>query len=353
MLFGSGNVVFPLIVGKTFSDHYLISIVGWLLTAVIIPIFGYFGAFLFEGDHKKYLSPLGKNIGFLLMILLMAMAGPFGVMGRGVNVSFGGLHVVYPELSETLFNLTYCVLMTVIAWNPGKVVQIIGAIFTPLKFGGIATVTVGAMYFGMSFSKIPTTGTALFGAFYGSLKSGFQTMDLLASFIMGSAVYAYLKKSLPQDTNRISFLKLSAVSCLIGAIALSIAYAGLIVIGAQYSGELIGIPNESLFTKIAFISMGAGASLFVAIIIAVCCLATNIGLTSVFTDFVHVDILNKKYLSRNAVLLATGGITFVMSLLGFDQICKILGVILEAVYPALILFVILRIVYFFVKKMYN
>ncbi len=98
--------------------------------------------------------------------------------------------------------------------------------------------------------------------------------------------------------------------------------------------------------------MGGNASWFVAIVIAVCCLATNIGLSSVFTDFVHEEILKNRG-NRKAMLILTGIITFCVSLLGFDEICKILGFILKAIYPVLIIFVIARMTYFFAKKMHK
>lgn len=352
MIFGSGNIVFPLILGKDFASNYPFSMLGWLLTTVLIPIGGYFGAFLFDGDNKKYLAPLGKHLTFGLMILLMFIAGPFGVIARGVNVAFGGIHVVSPSMSEPLFNLLYCIITIVLAWNPGKVVQIIGVVFTPLKFGGVAAVVVGALYLGGSFSDIPQSSIPKYTCFSESAKLGFQTMDLLAAFLMGSTVYTYMQNVLPKDASKKSFLKFAGAACSIGAIALSLLYCGLLMIGAQYSTVLEGTPNESLFTKIALISMGGNASWFVAIIIAVCCLATNIALSSAFTDFVHGEILKKRG-NRKTILLLTGITAFCVSLLGFDEICKILGFVLEAIYPVLILFVVARITYYFAKKMHK
>lgn len=352
MIFGSGNIVFPLILGKDFTSNYPFSLLGWLLTTVLIPISGYFGAFLFDGDNKKYLAPLGKHIAFGLMLLFMLIAGPFGVTARGVNVAFGGMHVVSPLMNESIFNLIYCSITIALAWNPGKVVQIIGTVFTPLKFGGVAAVVIGALYLGDSFSDIPQSIIPIKTCFSESARIGFQTMDLLAAFLMGSAVYGYMKNEMPENTTKKSFLKFAGAACSVGALALGLVYCGLLMIGAQYSAVLEGTPNESLFTKIALISMGNNASWFVAIIIAVCCMATNIALSSVFTDFMHKEILKNRG-NRKTVLVLTGVATFCISLLGFDEICKILGVILETIYPILIIFVAARITYYFSKKMYR
>ncbi|MDR0552961.1 MAG: branched-chain amino acid transport system II carrier protein [Holosporales bacterium] len=350
MIFGSGNIAFPFILGKNFSSEYGVVICGWLLSTVAIPIMGYYGAFIFEGDYKKYLSPIGKHATFMLMALLMAMAGPFGVMARIVNVSFGGVHVIAPHISEWIFNLVFCSTTALLAWNPGKIVQIIGAIFTPLKFGGVMAIAIGAAYFGNPFSEIPESTAPVAKCFFESFKTGFQTMDLIAAFIMGSAVYTYLKKSLPADISKKDFLRSSLLACAIGALVLAVAYICLTLVGAQYSSQLQDVPNESLFPQIAYLAMGNSASWFVAIVIAVCCLATSIALATVFTDFVYLDILKQRFISRDVCLGITCSLMFSLSLLGFDQICKMLGAILETLYPALIVFTICRIAYYYIKK---
>ena len=354
MIFGSGNIVFPLIIGKDYTSNYSWAIAGWLLMTVIVPIAGYYGFFLFNGDKNQYLSPLGKRLSFMLMLVIMLIAGPLGVTARGVNVAFGGIHIVSPSTNEILFNFLYSALTIILAWNPGKIVQIIGVVFTPLKFGGVLIVVIGALYLGGSFSSIPQSLIPASECFSNSAKIGFQTMDLLAAFLTGAIVYQYIKKSVPEEEsgNKKLFLKFSLMSCIVGAVALSLVYIGLTLIGAQYATLLDGVANESLFTKIAEISMGGGASWFVAIVIAVCCLATNIGLSSVFTDFIHTDILKGK-INRRIILVATGVVTFIVSLLGFDEICKILAVVLNAIYPVLIIFVIARISYYFAKKMHK
>jgi branched-subunit amino acid permease len=117
---------------------------------------------------------------------------------------------------------------------------------------------------------------------------------------------------------------------------------------ARCSAVLVGIPAEELFTKAAEISMGGWASWFVAIVTAICCLATNVVLTSIFTDYVRKDIFREK-ISRNITLVVVGASSFMMSLLGFEGIRSILGVILEKVYPALIGFVIVRVAHHYIS----
>jgi LIVCS family branched-chain amino acid:cation transporter len=354
MIFGAGNIVFPLIIGKDFASMVWIAIAGWLITTVILPLGGYFGALLFQGDTRVYLRPVGKTLTSVFLTLIMIMAGPLGVVARGVNIAFGGFNIVAPAVAESLFNLLFCLVTVCLAWNPGKLVQVIGLVFTPLKFGGVVLVVIGALIMGGSFSNLPHCPAPPLKCFTESLMMGYQTMDLLAAFLMASTVFLYMKNALPAEifSNKGKMIKAYSIACCVGGILFTITYIGLTLIGAQYSEVLKGVSNESLFAKIAGLAMGDYASVFVAIVIAACCLGTNVGLTSVFTDFVHSDVLKERF-NRKYVLLASGVLTFVVSLLGFSKICGILGVVLNFIYPFMILFVILRVTYYFVKKMHK
>lgn len=350
MVFGSSNIVFPLIIGKDSMANFSYSALGWLLATVLIPMIGYFGAMLFDADNKKYLSPLGKHATAILMFIIMMMVGPFGVIARGVNVSFGGVHILAPQVSEVLFNAIYCFLTILLAWHPGKIVQVIGVIFTPLKFGGMIAVIFGALFFANSLTDIEPAVNSAAIDFLKGFEVGYQTMDLLSAFLVATTIFIYIKNSMPEEKreNNKEVLKMIGMACIVGSVVLSVVYFGLVFVGAVYAPQLLATPDEALFTKIAELAMGGYASWFVATVIAACCLATNIVLSSVFTDYVHKDLLKEKF-NRKIILLAVGCVTFAMSLLGFERICGMLGKILSAIYPALIIFVVLRIGYWIIK----
>ena len=351
MVFGSGNIVFPLIVGKSYPNYWGVASLGWLLTAVIVHFIGDFSSILYDADNKKFLKPFGKYLAFAIMLVIMLITGPFGAMARSVNVSYDCIAAAISGIDGNVFKFIYCLLMTALAWNPGKLVDIIGIIFTPLKFGGLLVVILLGLY--LKDPNMPVLANSASGseAFIEGANLGYQTMDMLTAFMAMGTIYAYIKNSLPESeqSNKSLLIKSSAYSFLIAGIIISIIYVGLIYLGAQYSPLLQNTDNAALFPKIAELSLGPSAAWITAVIIAVCCLGTNVALTVIFANYLYENILNKK-ITQKPLILFTGLLTFVMSLLGFDKICVILGKILSVIYPILIVFVIIRIIQYYKKS---
>jgi LIVCS family branched-chain amino acid:cation transporter len=347
MLFGSGNIVFPLMLGRTWGGDWFIPLVGWLIAAAAVPMLGFYIAMLYNGNRDELLAPIGKYCTFGLMLIVMSLIGPFGILARAVNVSFGGFIPLLPNLPLWGFSAIYITLFVLCGLRPDKVVSMIGIIFTPLKFGGLTAVIVAAMYVG---GKIPgSTGTALVSdQFINGFNMGYQTMDLLFALITGGSIYSYVQNALPEKdrSDKAKLLKMTGIACAIGTVLLTVAYMGLMILAAQYSDQLAGVPDASLFGKITELALGSNAAWFTAIVVAVSCFATCIILGTVFTDFVHKDILRERF-SRGAILAFTGVFAFTVSLLGFAKVCAFINMIVEKLYPLLMIFMAGRMVYYY------
>lgn len=354
MVFGSSNIVFPLIVGKNFANHWFIATIGWLLTAVLIHFVGDYSAILYNADNKKFMKPLGKYITFFIMLCIMMLVGPFGGIARNVNVSFDCIKAAFPAVNGDIFKITYCIALIILAWNPGKLVDLIGRVFTPLKFGGVIGIIILALYLRSPNMPAISVDKSASEAFLTSLNLGYQTMDMLTAFMAMSVIYGYIKNALPaeQQNDQDLLVKSSVKSFFIAGTVISIVYIGLIYLGAQYSPVLGNTPDAALFPEIAKLAMGPSAAWFVAIVIAVCCLATSIALTSIFADYLYKDIFLEK-VNQKALIVFTGVSTYAMSLLGFGKICEILGMVLSYLYPFLIVFVIVRIAQYYYNKRHS
>ncbi len=339
MFFGSGNLVFPILIGAEAQSSYVYAILGFVITAVCVPFLGLLGIMQAQGDRRIYFSTLGKAPAFILTLLMLMLIGPFGVIPRCVSVAFGGFEVIFPTLPLWVFSLVFCLLTTILIWRRNKIVDIIGVFITPVKLGSfILLIIIGLIVSEQHLSA----GIAPFLSFKEGIHQGYQTMDLVASFFFGSAIYEYLKGHLSADTSEKKLLKLGVMASLVGGLLLALCYIGFVILGARYGHILANAPKEALLTIVAQQTLGSYAVPFIAFTLAVSCLATATILATLFADFLQHDIARDK-ISRPYAIAITIATSYAMSLLGFQGICVLLGTILEWVYPLLIIYAIFQI----------
>ena len=56
MFFGSGNLIFPLMLGRDAGAAFAISAFGFVLTAVLVPAFGIIAIAFAQGSYEKILK---------------------------------------------------------------------------------------------------------------------------------------------------------------------------------------------------------------------------------------------------------------------------------------------------------
>ncbi|MES2253205.1 MAG: branched-chain amino acid transport system II carrier protein [Pseudomonadota bacterium] len=334
MFFGSGNLIFPLLIGFQSKSLYIYAIIGFSITAVCVPFLGMLGMMKFKGDRKEYFSVLGKTPAFVLILLMLMLMGPFGIIPRCVDVSYGGFELMYPALPLWLFSAFFCSLIGALIWRTNSIVDIIGLFLTPIKLGSYILLIVVGILFSNPINHSEMVPTS---SFFLGLHKGYQTMDLLASFFFASTIYYYLKNALGKNATDAKLVHMGMLASLVGGILLAACYIGLVMLGHLYSPFLVNVPHESMLTVIAQKTLGAYAVPFIAVTMAVSCLATATILAALFADFVKEDICKNK-ISRPQAIVFTIIASFSMSLLGFDAICNWLGYILEFIYPFLMAF---------------
>ena len=61
MYFGAGNLMFPIGVGVTSGSDWILGILGFITTAVMLPLVGLIAMVLFDGDYNAFFGRLGKR----------------------------------------------------------------------------------------------------------------------------------------------------------------------------------------------------------------------------------------------------------------------------------------------------
>lgn len=334
MFFGSGNLVFPLVVGQESQGHTLLAAIGIISTGVIVPFLGVFGMMLYKGDIDQFFGCFGKKGIFTFSLLSLALMGPFGVMARCLTVAHGALLLLLPSLSLPVTSLLLCALIYFLAVNKNKIVTILGTYLTPFLLGSILLIA----YFGLTGTETSfnvETGATAFEALKNGFFQGYQTMDLLAAFFFSKFIIAFLYKHYTTEQEEKAMYRTFFKGSMIGAGLLGFVYLALVFLGWMYSPELANTPPQEMLGRIAFESLGAYAGPCVCLAVVLACVTTAIVLTSLFAEFLQKDVMQNK-LKHSHSLLITLAIGFLVSTLDFGGIARFLGPLLETVYPALI-----------------
>lgn len=338
MFFGSGNLVFPLVVGQLSEGHFGLATLGILLTGVLVPFLGILAMLLFNGNSTEFFARLGKPATFWFPLIALSLMGPFGVLARCITVAHGAFRLLLPETPLWLFSILSCLIIFLLTIRKNRIVPLLGSVLTPILLVSLAAIA----FFGLSSLELPE---AKIGAGWNSFKDGifqgYQTMDLLAAFFFSAFVIKHLRDRIPNEESHRS-LPIFFKASLIGAGLLSVIYFVLVVLGAMYAPQLGAIPPQEMLGFVAAASLGSWAAPLVCASVVLACLTTAIVLASLFSDFLKKEVAQSK-IGTPLALLTTLTITFAITTLEFSGIAKILGPILETIYPALIVLTVLSI----------
>ena len=338
MFFGSGNLVFPLLVGKESGAHFFMASLGIILTGVVVPFLGALGIMLYNGSFGEFFKSLGKVGTFCFSLTALSLMGPFGVAARCLTVAHGAFQMLVPSATLTITSLALCVLIYFMTINKKKVIPILGTVLTPLLLAAI----IAIVFFALKGSNAGTLPLAVshdvsaWFAFKNAFLQGYQMMDLLAAFFFSAFVIEHLNSVKAQNSSKKSSLKVFMQAACLGGGILGFVYCVLVVLGSLYSTSLIGLLPQQMLGHIAMLTLGSLGAPVLCVVVLLACSTTAIILVSLFSDFLHKEILKEKMHSRYSLMI-TLAITFIVSTLGFTGISQILGPIIEIIYPALIM----------------
>lgn len=333
MFFGSGNLVFPLMIGQYVGDQFWSGMFGFVITGVMVPFLGLFGVLLHGGSYKKFLNLWGDKLGFFLAVFMLTLLGPIGVVPRCMTVSYGSFIVITDQVNDIIFNFFMAMTLYLMCINQNRVITILGAFLAPLKIASVVLIIACGI---LNSSNIHLTPLTPLGALKEGALKGYQTMDLLAAIFFAS----FMIRHIIQKTQRAQLehyaQKTSLYAMIVGGALLSLIYIGLVFLGAAFADVLKTHEPEKYLSVLAQHTLGTHASIFVSLTIILSCLTTAIALTTVFTEFLKEHVL-KNYLSWGSCLLLSVTTAYVVSIFGFSSIAKFLASILSVLYPVLIL----------------
>lgn len=334
MLFGAGNVAFPLDLGRNTGASVLFAIAGLVATGVLVPLLGLISASLFDGNYKKFLGMTGRIPGLFLALVCMLLLGPFGATPRCITLAYAAVKWHIPQLSLFVFSIIVSCLVYAATIKKRAVVGILGRFLGPIKITLLLTIVVIGL---LSIATPPKSKLTDIACFIKGLREGLWTLDLIGTiFFSGliiSSIKSYYQKRGGASAQQIISSGLKAG--IIGGSLLGFVYTGFCVLAAKYGAFVTDIPKEQLLSALATLVLGSHASILANAAMAVACLTTAIALTTVFADYLTHELFLGR-IKYSYALLITTVLTFVMTNLGFAGIAKVIEPIAILCYPPLI-----------------
>ncbi len=336
MFFGAGNLIFPPALGMISGDQWLLSILGFALTGVGLPILGVITIAKVGGSLKDFAGRVSPRFATILGAVIVLAIGPLLAIPRtGATVYEIGISPIFPTVPAIVVSLVYFSITLFFVIKPSSIIDKIGKILTP-----ILLIIVGIIiYKGISSPIGIPVQTGIQLAFSEGFVGGYQTMDALASVVLGGLILFSLKEK--GYTDKKSLIRLTSKAGLLAGSALLFVYGGLLYLGATGSGILdANLSKTELIISLTNSILGIYGQLGMCIAVSVACLTTSIGLTAVVGNYFE-ELTNGK-LSYKAIVIATTVFSIVMSVIGVEQIVKLSVPLLVLVYPVTIILIALN-----------
>ena len=346
MFFGAGNLIFPVHLGQMAGQNALPAIIGFIITAVGIPILGVAAIGVTHSDGLQTLSgKVGKGYGIFFTCLLYLTIGPLFAIPRCATVSFTTgitplLGADSPErLYLLIFSAVFFAFVLFFSLRPGKITVWIGKIINPLFLFFFAVLMLAALLApGAAVSAVEPVEAYRSDAFFPALIEGYGTMDAIAGLAFGIVVIDVIRRMGVDNDDAIAEDVLSS-GLLTGAL-MALIYVVSIVVGAQSRGLFELSENGGIaLTQIAGHYLGGVGLFILAFTITFACLKTSIGLVTACAE-TFSKMTNGKISYRSWAILFTV-FSFAVSNIGLSAIIEYSIPMLMLIYPPAIALILL------------
>ncbi len=340
MFFGAGNLIFPPFLGQNAGNQTLLSVIGFIITAVLLPVLAVI-VVVQTGDMDRLTGRVGKKFAVVFTVLLYLAIGPGLAIPRAASVPFEMSIAPYlPQgTNMTVWMIVYSVAFFLLAaWlslNPNKLVDRLGTVLTPLLI--VMLVFLFGAFLLNGEKAVAAAQPAYESApFFTGFCEGYLTMDAIAGLVFASVVV----KSFANlgITDKKESLKYSATAGVLAGVILAVIYLMLTYMGMQSSGVYeIGANGAVALRQIVYQLFGEFGAVILAAIFALACLTTCVGLITSVSQYFS-GLTGATYKSMVWIITA---FSIVVCNYGLTTILNISVPILNAIYPSVSVIIIM------------
>ena len=345
MFFGAGNLIFPVHLGQLAGSNAVPAMIGFIITAVGIPILGVAAIGNTHSDGLQALaSKVGEGYGYAFTCILYLTIGPFFAIPRCATTSFTtGIQPLLGGSSEApallIFSLVFFALVLFFSLRPAKITVWIGKIINPLFLVFFAVLVITALcHPGASVSSVEPDSAYRSGALFSAFIEGYGTMDAIAGLAFGIVVIDIIRGMGVTDDAAVAVDVLH--SGILTGLLMAVIYVATILMGAQSRGLFDVSPNGGIaLAQISGHYLGTAGSVVLAITVTCACLKTSIGLVTSCAD--AFSRMFPGGLSYKAWAMLFTAFSFGISNFGLSRIIEYSLPVLMFLYPLAITLILL------------
>ena len=333
LFFGSGNLIFPPVVGASAGSHFLPVLLGFLATSVLLPLTAIVAVSTSGEGILGLARRVGPRFGVVMPLAVYLSIGPLYVAPRVTTVSYElatrpvlellGLTPGRPALF--VHAVVFLGVTVLVALRPSRIANRVGRWLTPALLLLLAVLCVATVT-GSSPVDRAATGAYASAPLTTGLTQGYLTMDVLAASVFGIVVIQALRDQGLHGTRQVARATVS--SGLIAAVLLAVVYVGLAMIGQRTGGDVTD--GAGLLRAAASANLGTLGTLLFAAIAVLACLTTSVGLLSSWSGYA-VTVVPRLPFDRH--LLVSALVSLVLANLGLSEIIVVLSPVIVILYP--------------------
>lgn len=347
LFIGAGNIIFPPIVAQQAGEHVWLAAIGFLITAVGLPVITIMALSKTEGSIEILSSPLGKVASLILTVVCYLSVGPLFAAPRTATVSYEiGFSPYFGTSTSSLFiySIVYFAVVTVVSLYPNKLLDTVGHFLAPLKIISLAILGIAAVMIPAGYIP-PAVNNYIESPVSEGFVNGYLTMDTLGALVFGIVIIHAIRSRGVTDEKLVT--RYAIIASLISGVGLTLVYLSLFKLGLG-SHEIAPNATNGAVILHAYVQHAFGnlGSLFLTALIFIACMVTAIGLTCACAEyFSQLTKIPYKIFVFILVLFS-----LVISNLGLTKLIAISVPVLSAIYPPAIVVIMLSFFWKFWKN---
>lgn len=336
MFFGAGNVVFPPYIGMHAGEQWANGFLFYFIADIGLALVAMF-AILHAGGADNITGRIGHVASKVLMCAVILCIGPMVAIPRTAATTLEmSVTPFFSGMSPVVFSIIFFAVILLLSIKQSAVIDIVGKILTPALLIGLLILIVKG--FVSPIGDIVDTGVSASEVTVNGIKSGYQTMDVLAAMAFGIIILSSADEKGYTDSK--SAAKMIGIAAALSGVLLLIVYFGLTYLGATASTVFpTDISRANLVIGIVELLLGKAGLIIFAIVIALACITTAVALVSSAASF-FAKLANDK-ISYSVFVVVICVSSAVISNLGLDMIIAIATPVLDIVYPPMLVLILL------------